>query len=597
MLSLRTGSARQFVLLVRQSYRRMQDAALASRDVDADQFVLWGAALLATPLLFNTVTWTSRYPWLRRRSLEVLHDAVLADRLFFVTWPMLVMWLVGALLWEALFPDKTDQQVLGVLPVSSRMVAAARLTAAWTAAAVLLIGIVVPPALAYGLTGGAHPSVGPRLGIAAGQITASFAAGLFAFSSLLAVRGALVCVVGAATAARAAVVLQLLSVVLLVETFLFLPGLMPAAARALGTGDGPWWAPPVWFIGIYATFAGPRAATLAPLAPIAVTALALSLTAAAAVYLIPAQWNARRVMEVVEPRRRWQPLGACLAIIGRVLPTRDARAIFAFAVTSVVRNRRALMTLATYLGVGLAVAGTRLLAAKARGRPLPLDAPVDYLVAIPLVLTFFLVLGVRAAFAVPTDLGANWIFRLAGPREASAHAPAAKLACGVIAVAPVTALVVTLGGWLWGFGPATKVAAMHAATGAPPGGAGDGRVRRRAVHPCPRHVGGHAAGGRAARHSGAARLRLPAGRSPVVGVGVAGRSGLVRRRDDDGHRSRGVGRPPVVRPAGDDLRRAVGPRSASAPLGSQPVRVGGDMLRALWTALVTPDRTVATAIA
>ena len=86
--------------------------------------------------------------------------------------------------------------------------------------------------------------------------------------------------------------------------------------------------------------------------------------------------------------------------------------------------------------------------------------------AIPLVLTFFLVLGVRAAFAVPTDLGANWIFRLAGPREASAHAPAAKLACGVIAVAPVTALVVTLGGWLWGFGPATKVAAMHAATGA-----------------------------------------------------------------------------------------------------------------------------------
>ena len=67
---------------------------------------------------------------------------------------------------------------------------------------------------------------------------ASLSAGLFAFSSLLAVRGLLVCVVGAAAAAKAAVVLQLVAVVLLVETFLFLPGLMPAAVRAIaGGGD------------------------------------------------------------------------------------------------------------------------------------------------------------------------------------------------------------------------------------------------------------------------------------------------------------------------------------------------------------------------
>ena len=177
VLNVSARSTRQFVRLVRLSLRRLQDAALASRDVDADQFVLWGAALLATPLLFNTVTWTSRYPWLRHRSLEALHDAVLADRLFFVTWPMLVMWLVGALTWDALVPDKTDQQVLGVLPVSSRAVAASRLAAAWLVALTLLAGIVVPPALAYGLTGGAHPSVGPRWGIVAGPGDGSLAAG------------------------------------------------------------------------------------------------------------------------------------------------------------------------------------------------------------------------------------------------------------------------------------------------------------------------------------------------------------------------------------------------------------------------------------
>ena len=100
-----------------------------------------------------------------------------------------------------------------------------------------------------------------------------------------------------------------------------------------------------------------------------------------------------------------------------------------------------------------------------RGRPLPLDQPFDYLLAIPLVLTFALVLGVRAAFAVPADLGANWIFRLAGPRQAAAHAPAAKLACALIAVAPVSGLVIVVGSWLWGADLAMRVAAMHAATG------------------------------------------------------------------------------------------------------------------------------------
>ena len=222
----------------------------------------------------------------------------------------------------------------------------------------------------------------------------------------------------------------------------------------------------MWFLGLYATFAGPRSDLLTPLAPLAVGALGLSLLAAAAVYLLPAEWNARRAMEAVEPRRRRRLLRVVVSAGASVLPARQAGAIFAFTVTSIVRSRRALITMATYLGLGVALAGTRLISASVRGRPLPLDQPFDYLLAIPLLLTFFLVLGARAAFSVPTELGANWIFRLAGPRDAAAHAPATKLACGVVAVAPVSLLVLVVGGWLWGLGIAAQVAMMHAATGA-----------------------------------------------------------------------------------------------------------------------------------
>lgn len=460
-----TAGRRQFARLVRLSLRRMQDAALASRDVDADQFVLWGAALLMTPLFFTTLTWTSRYPWLRRRSLELLHDAVIGDRLFFVLWPMLVMWLVGALLWDALFPDRTDQQVLGVLPVGARAVAGARLTAALAVGAGLVALIVVPPALVYGLFGSAHASVGPLAGIILGQTVASVMAGLTAYATLLTVRGLLVAGVGATAAARAAVVLQLVTVLALVETFMFLPGLLPAAMRALQDPAVAIWVPPAWFMGVYALFAGPRADQLTPLAPLAGAALGLSLSAAVAVYLLPATRNARLVMEAAEPRRRWQPLALISRWTSRLLWSRRARAIFTFTIASLVRSRRHLMTMATYLGLGLAVAGTRMLSAKMRGRPLPLDQPFDYLLAIPLALTFFLVLGVRAAFAVPTELGANWLFRVAGPREAVAHVPATRLASVALAVAPVSLLVAGLGALVWGVAVSLQVALMHAASG------------------------------------------------------------------------------------------------------------------------------------
>jgi hypothetical protein len=459
------AAPRQFARLVRLSLRRMQDAALASRDVDADQFVLWGAALLMTPLFFTALTWTSRYPWLRRRSLELLHDAVIGDRLFFVLWPMLVTWLVGALLWDALFPDRTDQQVLGVLPVSARAVAGARLAAAMAVGTGLVVLVVVPPAVVYGLFGAAHPSVGPLAGIVLGQTVASTMAGLTAFATLLTVRGLLVAGVGATAAARAAVLLQLVTVLALVETFMFLPGLLPAAMRALQDPDVAIWVPPAWFMGVYALFAGPRADQLTPLAPLAVGALTLSLSTAVAVYLLPAERHARRVMEAAEPRRRWQPLTWLSRWTSRLLWSRRARAIFAFSIASLVRSRRHLMTMATYLGLGLAVAGTRILSVKMRGRPLPLDEPFDYLLAIPLALTFFLVLGVRAAFAVPTELGANWIFKVAGPREAAAHVPATRLACVALAVVPVSLAVVALGGLVWGVALSVQVALMHAASG------------------------------------------------------------------------------------------------------------------------------------
>jgi hypothetical protein len=105
------------------------------------------------------------------------------------------------------------------------------------------------------------------------------------------------------------------------------------------------------------------------------------------------------------------------------------------------------------------------MAAMVRGKPLSLDAPSDYLLAIPLVLTFLLAVGLRAAFKVPTDVDANWIFRTSRPRTTTAWVHAVSVSLIVLAVLPVTAawLLVTLS--LWDAASALTAAAMHVASG------------------------------------------------------------------------------------------------------------------------------------
>jgi hypothetical protein len=232
------------------SFGRLMDAALASREVAAEYFVIWSAALLLVPPLFYAVQRTSVYPWIRRRSLDALQTVALTDRLFFVVWSMLAAMLIASVLWDALFPDKTDQQILGVLPVGSRTVAAARLTASLAVALAFIIAIALPTAVLYGLAGSADPSIGTIPEVFAGHLVATVLAGLFVFCALLLVRGLLLVALGSAAARKAAVLLQLVTVLLLVESFMFLPGLVPGLVGQLRQGGGTSW-PPAWFLALY----------------------------------------------------------------------------------------------------------------------------------------------------------------------------------------------------------------------------------------------------------------------------------------------------------------------------------------------------------
>ena len=80
---------------------------------------------------------------------RIVEELAVANRLFFVTYGMIVSSLLAAFIWEALLPDRNDQEIVGVLPVRARTFAAARLAAAVSVAGVLALAISVPPGIAF----------------------------------------------------------------------------------------------------------------------------------------------------------------------------------------------------------------------------------------------------------------------------------------------------------------------------------------------------------------------------------------------------------------------------------------------------------------
>jgi hypothetical protein len=121
------------------------------------------------------------------------------------------------------------------------------------------------------------------------------------------------------------------------------------------------------------------------------------------------------------------------------------------------RSPRHRLLLAAYAGVGFALVLNGLAALFARA---PLDAaraPSAPLLSIPLVLSFFLISGVRYGFSVPVQLPANWALRLLGDDELRRSLAGVRIALAAAALGPLLAAMLPVYALLWGW----KAAAMH----------------------------------------------------------------------------------------------------------------------------------------
>jgi hypothetical protein len=442
----------KFRVLFRHFFLRFVDNDVLASEGDIRQAVAQVAALLGgmgfVAALFIGLKHSFR---LEHLTFAERQQRVWSDQEVLLAMTVAAVGLMTVFLWDNLFPDLRDCLALSSLPLRLRTVFAAK-----TASLLAVLGSTVLALNAFASLAIPVAVAGPTTGVA-GLLLAftvfwitTLAAGAFVFFLLLGAQGVVIQLLGHGAFRRLSSHLQLAAFFLVLASFFLAPRAATPAALA-----NPSWqvlaTPSMWFLGLQQVLLGDDMPIFRDLAALAAAGFAAALAIVALTYALGYARHMRKTIEQADltagriPRRPAWLTGWAAPLLRRPLE----RALFHFVRNTMARSRRHRLVLALYGGVGVAYVFDSVETAARLGRPL--DRPSAELLGPPLILLFFLLVGLRAAFSLPMELRANWIFRMterADPGECVAAAQKAMLALGVVPIAAASLAIYTpLWGW------------------------------------------------------------------------------------------------------------------------------------------------------
>jgi hypothetical protein len=204
--------------------------------------------------------------------------------------------------------------------------------------------------------------------------------------------------------------------------------------------------PPIWFLGLYENLLH-QPEPLAGSGAIAIRALWLAIGASAVAYLLAYKRHVKRSLEsedILDVVPAWISTRLCAFADRFIIRKPLEQASFYFTSKTIVRSRKHWLYLAAYAGVGFALVLQGLI-----GSSSSLS-----LLSVPLILSFFLLSGMRFVFTLPAELRANWVFQLSeadGRRECLSGVRKAMFLFGVL---PIFAGLLPVYIFLWGWAAA-----------------------------------------------------------------------------------------------------------------------------------------------
>jgi hypothetical protein len=424
-------SRRPFVTLVRVFTGRVFHGGESS---DSSMDVVLGVvlALLAMPGTIVALMLFEKYGslvrWMRGDGSFDPFTASIPDEYFFIVLSMVVTGAAAVWRWEALFLDRRDYTNIVPLPIALRKIFFANSAAIFFLAAVLTLDVNAGSFVLFPVVvTGSQNSLATFLRFGFGHAVTVVLASAFSFFGVFALIGVLMALLPYSVFRRVSLYFRFLIALF----FLALLGTgfaVPSFLEQVTQYDkGPvLLLPPVWFIGICETLWGNGSNPVyAEMAHNAVLALAIAVVVAVLSYALTFRRSFARLPETaaVGPIPRAQLHLFPTNLFDRLF-LRDApqRACFHFITRTLLRSEAHLQVASAFLAMGLVIcahsvasayqASAHAAAKAAVAGIATLHLPTEDLLAIPFVLSFGIIIGIRLAFEIPSDLRANWVFAL-----------------------------------------------------------------------------------------------------------------------------------------------------------------------------------------
>ena len=382
-------------------------------------------ACLIFPGALGCIQLCAKYAWLQaHRPAAEIYQATLSDKCFFLSLSMILLGFIAVYEWEMLLPDRKDYLILTPLPIRTRTIFFAKINALARFLLTFIVAInacptvLLPNAILvnnapffYGLGYMACHGLSVLLGSA------------LIFLSAIAVQGILLMLFPSPIALSLSRRIRFFCLMLLFCALIFFPGIRSIHQSMPGIGPiAPFW-PPVWFVGVYEVLLGSRDPVMLHLAGRAVIALALTGTLCILAYASCYRKFMRSSIELGAGDSR---RAASLRNTGNFLLDRcfmrksEDRASFHFVGQTLFRSPRHILYIGVFLAMGISaaiIAAMELMSAVQGKNPSMAGRLDEALLLGPRLLAFFLLVGMRACFAVPVDLDANWLFRLSPKQQ------------------------------------------------------------------------------------------------------------------------------------------------------------------------------------
>ena len=473
----------QFRMLYRSFLTRIVDLELLSSRGDIGKLLGQLTAILAAFSFTVAMFFAPRFA-----TSQIVREklAVYAwnDVEFLISSTMVIAGLFSVLAWNAVLPDRRDCLVLGLLPLRTRTIFSAKVAAIGASLGIAIVAADIFTGICYPFIVAAPPGgfISVFRAFAAFWIAIA-ASGLFVCCGLLAVQGIAAQLLPRAVFLRLSGLVQIAALFLIVGMYFLEPPIPTDPALRLSFMQTRFASmPSFWFFGLFQAMNGAADPALTRFAGRAALSLAVVAAAAAASFALAYGRNLPHIVEqpdIAPGDPSHISRGLTSFIVGKIFPGSFHRAVLLFIARTCARSRQQRLVLAAYGGLGLAIA---LIYAKdlLYGRMRSIWDPVNFnphggrvawnqvnmpLLVTSLVLLAFAIIGVRAVFALPMTLPANWIFRITAVRASPEYFSAVRRSIYALTAVPIWMASSIFFPLAWPLAPALEHLAVLIATG------------------------------------------------------------------------------------------------------------------------------------